>query len=397
MLREINRAIRYHYEDEVSFRDWSELYVVADEYLARQRTKIKGSSIRDDKSGSPETAPTPDTLLKRLLQQLPIPTYTRLFGVEPYVDVLLQSLQDQQTHQIISIQGIGGIGKSALADHVVRKMITEAPYLNGLVWISAKQEFLTEAGIVKNKTQIRLESLFDDLGLKLGLTRVLRLPLIQKVDHIAALLRAEPYLVVIDNLETVQDFQGLVPWLEKLAAPTKFLLTSREHVPSLTTVVSVRLEELDENASLQLIQHIAAEKRIDDFEPFQVYELVGGNPLAIILTVNLMKDLPPTVVLESVQLGSTEDIYRYVYQKSWSALTDDAREILLGIQRAGDEADWKWLSTMMDLSDRDLQDALRHLIDLSLVQPQRTANDEHFYVIHRLTSTFLRTEVLGWK
>ncbi len=346
---------------------------------------------------SSEKIPDADNRTERLLRRLPVPTYSRLFGIESQVDKLLRFLRDQQEHYIISIQGIGGIGKTAVADHTARRFIPQADTLADLIWISAKQEYLTESGIVQGKSQANLEGLFDGLGQKLGLTTVLRLPLSQKVESLAPLLRAEPYLVIIDNLETVQDFERLVPWLEELAAPTKFLLTSREDIPSLTTVTRVRLKELDKDASLALIHHAAQEKQVDDLDVQSIYNLVGGNPLAIILIVSQMRYLPPATVLESVRLGTADEIYRYVYWKSWSALTNEAREILFTIQRAGDQADWHWLTTMIGQSPRGLHEGLQRLIDLSLVQLQRSPDGERHYTIHRLTSTFLRIEVLGWK
>src|SRR5690606_20307901 len=125
-------------------------------------------------------------------------------------------------------------------------------------------------------TQIQLEMLFDDLGHKLGVCEVLRLPLAQKIDRLAPLLRSDPYLVVIDNLETVEDFQRLAPWLERLAGPTRFLLTSREVLPALTTVTRLELGELNREASLALIEAAAQDRAIGDFNPEALYALAGG-------------------------------------------------------------------------------------------------------------------------
>jgi hypothetical protein len=337
---------------------------------------------------------------EHLLARLPVQTYNHLFGVDSVVECLLHALHNPDHHFILNIKGIGGIGKTALADYTVRRYLTDDDTLQDLLWISAKQEHLTPSGIASignGAVQIRLEHIFDELGYKVGLPEVLRLPLEQKVEKLASLLRTAPHLIVIDNLETVADFQRLTPWLTSLAGPTKFLLTSRATVPSLTRVTSVELNELDEVASVALIEHIAMVKRVTDCDPQRIYELVGGNPLAIILLVSQMQALPPAEVCNGVEKGSTEDLYRYIYWRSWRTLTLSAQGLLFAIQRAGDIANWEWLQQMSEAPAATVQEALGRLIDLSLVQPQRGSDGQRAFAIHRLTSTFLRTEVLGWK
>lgn len=331
---------------------------------------------------------------------LPLATYSRLFGATEYSDRLQQHLTVESGSSIISIEGIGGIGKTALADYAVRQIIRHGTSFHDLLWVSAKQEYLTDTGIVHSAqatAQINVESLFDEVSQQLGLSDILRLSLPHKIERLTVQFRAKPYLVVIDNLETVADAEGLVPWLEKMARPTKFLLTSRQHVPALTTVTPIRLQELGQNDSINLVTHTAQEKQIGSIEPERIYDLVGGNPLAIILTVSQMQFLPADTVLRGIQRGTTEDIYRYVYWKSWSVLTDHARKVLLTFPRIGDQVDWQWLTMSEEFSEDDLRDALQQLIDLSLIQPQRGANNDLIYTIHRLTHTFLQTEVLGWK
>lgn len=335
-----------------------------------------------------------------LLARLPIPSYERLFGVEGPTAQVVAQLGDPQRYPIISIKGIGGIGKTALADHALRSFLADHAAdntLHDLVWISAKQESLSGSGIIGNRSKLRLDILFNELGQKLGIDEVLRLPLAQKVERLASVLRADRYLVVLDNLETVEDFRQLAPWLARLATPTQFLLTAREVVPALTTVSQVDLGELDETAALALIEYTASEKRAVAVDPHAVYQLVGGNPLAILLVVSQMHFLPPHVVLEGVRSGSTEEMYQYIFWNAWSVLAEAAQEVLFVIQRAGDEADWAWLAMATGWPAGNLEQALRQLDALSLVQPQRDAEGQPLYTIHRLTSTFLCTEVLGWK
>ncbi|MEZ4735641.1 MAG: NB-ARC domain-containing protein [Caldilineaceae bacterium] len=332
-----------------------------------------------------------------LCQRLPIPTYDELFGVAPVVDQLLCYLQDTHHHPILSIKGIGGIGKTALTDFVVRQALRAGHHWHDLLWVSAKQEYLTASGINRVQTQICIDQILNELGQKLQLDEVLRLSLAQKVDKLATALRAAPYLVVLDNLESVEDFRRLTPLLTQLANPTQFILTTRAAVSELTTVTEVNLDELEEPAARALILYTAHKKGVCDCDPAAVYALVGGNPLAIILVVSQMQFLPIVRVLERVREGATKNMYTYIYWQAWQLLDQTAQEVLFAIQRAGDHADWSWLAMATEIAPDRLDQALRQLYDLSLVYLQRNGNHQPIYALHRLTSTFLRTEVLGWK
>jgi hypothetical protein len=105
---------------------------------------------------------------------------------------------------------------------------------------------------------------------------------------------------------------------------------------------------------------------------------------------------PPEQVLENLRLGSTEAIYRHIYWKIWNALADCSKQLLFAIQRAGDSATWKWLSRSAAMPNSEFEQALQELAALSLVKPTGLGSERRFS-IHRLTSTFLCTEVLAWK
>lgn len=342
-----------------------------------------------------------DQRAHRLLSRLPTATYTTLFGIDAIVTQIVAQLVSVTGPAIVAVKGIGGIGKTATADCAVRTAIHQGRLWADLIWVSARQTFLTESGINPYRpglaTQIRLEQIFDDLAEQLLLTEVRQVPLAQKVVQLASRLRQQSYLVVIDNLESVADFQMLVPWLAQLSGLTKFLLTSRQSVPSLAHVVTVDLDELDKIASLALVQHTAALKQVADCDGAAVYDLVGGNPLALILVVSQMRRLPPAQVLAALRSGAAADLYKYIYQQSWAVISHEARELLFTLQRAGDIAEWSWLALVYGTKIAQLTMALNELSDLSLVYCQGGDHGERRYSIHRLTSTFLRTEILGWK
>ena len=319
-----------------------------------------------------------------------------LFGIEENTIRLLEYLSVQR-RRIVSIEGIGGIGKTTLAEHAVRQWIQRGDAPARIVWVSAKQDYLVERGIRPlqgARMQINLDDLFSQVLDKLGVESAHVLDLERKVRQAAEWVKSSDYLIVIDNLESVQDFEGLVPHLTRI--PARFLLTSREHLPALSGITSLTLDELSEADSLALITHVVKRRGVTGVFAPQIYALTGGNPLAIYLAVSLMRVIPPEQVLENLRLGSTEAIYQYIYWKAWSALTDCSKRLLFAIQRTGDSATWKWLSRSAGLQEAEIERALQDLTALSLVKTDGLESERRFS-IHRLTSTFLCTEVLAWK
>lgn len=96
-------------------------------------------------------------------------------------------------------------------------------------WVSAEQEeFEPDVGRqFTGRPALDTATLTDAL-----LTQLLEQPPVsasqqEKQTILLHLLKARPYLVVVDNLETVRDQEALTPYLRQLANPRKFLLTSR--------------------------------------------------------------------------------------------------------------------------------------------------------------------------
>ncbi len=319
-----------------------------------------------------------------------------LFGIEKNTIQLLEYLSTQR-RRIVSIEGIGGIGKTTLAEHTIRQWIQRGDAPAQIVWVSAKQDYLVEQGIRPlpgARAQINLDDLFSQVLDQLGAQSAHVPDLDHKVRQVAEWVKSSDYLIVIDNLESVQDFECLAPHLMRI--PARFLLTSRQHLPVLSGITSLTLDELSEADSLTLITYVAGHRSVTGVSAPKVYALTGGNPLAIYLAVSLMRVIPPEQVLENLRLGSTEAIYQYIYWRAWNTLTDYSKRILFAIQRTGDSATWKWLSQSAGIQETELQRALQDLSVLSLVKTDGLDNERRFS-IHRLTSTFLCTEVLAWK
>lgn len=87
----------------------------------------------------------------------------------------------------------------------------------------------------------------------------------------------------------------------------------------------------------------------------------------------------------------------FIYRRSWLALGDSARMLLLSmLPLASDGEDVEWLALMSFLPPDEFEGALAQLRDYSLLETAGSPESPR-YRLHRLTTTFLQTEVLaGW-
>ncbi len=342
----------------------------------------------------------------QLEKRLKLPPEVQLFGVEEQLQTLQTALLSAEPMWVVSIEGLGGIGKTALANTLIRR-----PELTGrfhtMAWISAKQqEFLPDlereqlaqpALTVDALSDLLLEQLTADP------TLLLQSP-VQKQVTLNRLLKDAPYLTVIDNLETVADYQALLPVLRQWANPGKFLLTSRHSLRAQPDVFCCSLAELNEPETLRFIRHEAEMRGLPlltnapEAELKRIYEVVGGNPLALKLVVGQVSALPLSPVLANLKEARGKKIdalYTYIYWQAWQMLRPAAQQILLVMPLIQD-ATLEHLLALSQLDWDEVGPALEQLVSLSLVQVSGGL-EERRYSIHRLTETFLLQEAVKWQ
>ncbi len=340
-----------------------------------------------------------------LEKQLKLPPQATLFGVEDALDNLLQHLVASGSPWLLSVEGLGGIGKTAVANALVRR-----PELLGrftsLAWVSAKQqEFLPGNGLAAtNQPALKAEALTDALLEQLVPNLSPAQSAQEKKFVLHKLLKQKPHLVVIDNLETVVDYQILLPELRYLANPSKFVLTSRHSLQAQPDVFCRSLAELSRPDALHFIRHEAGVRGLvmlaqaDEPDLNRIYEVAGGNPLALKLIIGQLSVLPLSHVLDNLQQArgqTVDELYTYIYWQVWRLLDVAGRRTLLVMPLAqGGPLAQLLALTGLDLTD--LSQALQQLVTLSLVQAGGSL-EERRYTIHRLTETFLLREVVKWQ
>ena len=305
----------------------------------------------------------------------------------------------------MAIDGLGGIGKTTLASTLAHEFVHSERFAD-LAWVSTKQaEFQPNAGIrATGRAALDADGLTDALLAQLLPALPPTMPRPEKRVALLRQLKAQPCLVVVDNLETVDDSAALLPELRQLANPSKFLITTRFSLRAEADIFAYTLAGLSESDVLAFLRYEAATRNIAPLlaaTPEQltaIYRVVGGNPLALKLVMGQAAFLPLAQILTNLQQAQgkrVDALYTYIYWQAWQMLSPVERQLLLTLPLAPNGA-FDQLTLASGLDEETLQGVLARLIELSLVQVGGDLSEPR-YGLHRLTETFLLHEVLKWQ
>ena len=340
--------------------------------------------------------------------RLPPATYSKLIGVESSLGHLSKILTSTEPPLLVSVEGLGGIGKTALAHQLADRLVLRDRSFVGLAWVSAQRQVFNVSGhlVSADDAPLTANSVLEKLADQLLETGFSTLT---SSDQMLLALRTRlsrgPHLIVIDNLETAEDVESLLPLLRRLAGPAKILLTSRTAYHAEPGLYHFSLPELPEEEALGLVRYEGRLKNLpeivsaDDAELRPIVDTVGGNPLALKLVVGQLIVQPLPVVLDNLRQArrkKTEELYRFIYWNSWSQLSPDERKVLMVMPLyAHTGADLEGVAEVSGVTGDSLLESLAHLTSLSLVNVSGNLAQRR-YGIHQLTESFLISEVIKW-
>jgi hypothetical protein len=321
--------------------------------------------------------------------------YAHLFGVEQIQAQVVEHLSGPDLPWVVVIAGIGGIGKTALADAVVR-YLGERFKFEQVIWLRspASQAALSN-------------TIFDDLIAKLWDVLSSQQPRAisseERIAQVRAFLKQQQILIVIDNLETEADTIYLLDHLNDLASPSKFLITSRTRPPGRAAVMTFSLGELSPGDTLELLRHHAGIVGLQELvnttktQMELIYDVVGGNPLALKLVVGLALVQPLSQILSDLmksRSGEIEELYRHIFLKTWQTLSSPAQALLQAMPLVAESGALPaQMQAISKLPETQFWSAVSELAERSLLEIRGTAWERR-YGIHRLTETFLRTDII---
>jgi tetratricopeptide (TPR) repeat protein len=291
---------------------------------------------------------------------------------------------------LVSIDGIGGVGKTSLALEVAyeclrvtkeRKLNGDIATFEGFIWTTAKDRDLT------------VNALLDAVARTLEYPGIAQQPLEEKQISVQKLLQGKPYLLIVDNFETVTD-DDVRGFLLKLPEPSKALITTREQ--KLRQAWTISLKGLAESEALALIRGegrrlgLASVEQAEDQMLLHLYQATGGAPLAIKWAVGQIKQKGQS--LDTVLMALHKawgSIFDNIFARSWNLLSTDARQVLIVMPIFATSASRTGIEAASDVHHFVLDEALGQLVEMSLVE----ATDEldlaqRRYSIHPLTRAF---------
>lgn len=306
-----------------------------------------------------------------LFSSMEEPTYTQLFGVDETLANLQTWVQSPDAPWVTAVVGLGGIGKTAVADYVARRMI-EQFYFDNVVWLRTEDGRFTSV----SSAEMLYENLLADLAnwywpedgpMANEREKVLRLT-----------LQNRPHLIVIDNLEEAADTILLLNRLQTLANPTKFIVTTRQNPGVNANFDVTELDLLPFADAVELMryhaqqQNISAVTNASDDDLQELFDMVGGNPLALKLIVDMLRTLSLTDL--QMQLlgptGSVEAMFKRIFKQAWKTISPQARLVLSVMPLAAPQegADMEQLKEWTELSPDQLWPAVQELQNRSLLQ-----------------------------
>ncbi|HEX6551595.1 MAG TPA: NB-ARC domain-containing protein, partial [Ktedonobacteraceae bacterium] len=260
-------------------------------------------------------------------------TVTTFYGREWELNLLSEWVV-QERCRVVSVLGLGGIGKSALAARVMQGV---AEHFEVVIWRSLRDVPTCEA-LLDDCLQVLAPQALHDVSASLESRQSLLLEC----------LRSRRVLLVYDNLETFleggqdtghmrSNYEGFARVLRRVAETEHqscWLITSREKpselVPlegSRAPVRALRLARLDAGSCKQLL----AEKEVTGSaaEQTRLIEVYAGNPLALKIVAQTIVELFGGEIAPFLEQG--EVVFggvRELLDEQYARLADPERTLL---------------------------------------------------------------------
>lgn len=350
-------------------------------------------------------APVEPEVIRSFAPRIPdnLPRRSAFFGRDKEMGIVMRALSPEDRTWGVLVDGIGGIGKTALAVEAAYRC-KERGMFDAFVFVSAKENILEPAGARElNPAARTLDEFLNETARVLGQAGITKLAGEDKRRALSDALRGTSALLIYDNLETLakEEQEALAGFLRELPASCKAIITSRRRGGE--GAVWLRLEKLEWEAARSIIESEMARdpqlakklERAGHTRWQELYDETKGSPLALVHTLGLMRvraTLSFDGALDLLRGNSTPDLQRFIFQEARRELTANDEAALRALSFFAPSATFDALMKVSQLSRNALETTIDRLSALSLVDI--LAGEERF-TLHPLTRNFVKEELLA--
>lgn len=310
----------------------------------------------------------------------------------------LEALSPDHRGWGVVIDGIGGIGKTALALEVAHQAREQA-WFDAYLFASAKTSQLTPDGVrAETLALTSLDVFVREFALRLGARDTAEIPdATERRRTLLDTLRGRRALLIWDNLETLtkEERDAISEFLNVLPGSNKAIITSRRRTGE--SAVTIRLDRLSEEEAVALMDGVArryprvgAELRHAGADlRRRLYEAAGGNPLALHWTLGSVAQKGYTLAGALARLqdaARSQDLYGFLFADAARDLAESDRQVLVALAYFQTPAGLTALAEVAELARPAVEVALERLVILSLVNDLAGGR----YGLHPLTRSYVR-------
>ena len=326
------------------------------------------------------------------LQNLPHRNFSQLIGREDKLKQLLEYISPEYRQHMTIVQGIGGIGKTALVVEAAHRCWetkqspntanSDIPIFDAIIFTSAKDTDLLPFGVIPRPVkEVTLQDIFKTIARVLRDQEIIKASNDKQIEQVHKSLGNQRTLLIVDNMETIKgkDREDILGFLNNLPNTVQAVITTREKVWLFSPI---SLLSLSEKPSIQLIQQQAQAKNVELTinEARKLYLRFGGVPLALIYLVGRVAG---SYSLQNLLNDSTplpEDVASFCFEESVRPLRKlPAHSLLMSLAIFRTKSEWQALAKVADLQVEPLlmEKGLERLKKLSLVYQ----NEDQYKII----------------
>jgi Putative DNA-binding domain/NB-ARC domain len=309
---------------------------------------------------------------------------------------LLKKVQEvlESRYYIVSLDGLGGVGKSALAIELVRRLYRSKKY-QFIISLSAKNKVWLQHTQTRPANFSGFTEFITEIANVLDIATFNKSPDELK-NEVIAFISGIDGLLLIDNIEDITD-TAIFEFLRDVPPPVKVLVTSRVSRDLGARTITVPEMTHDEAISLlyQELERIEYTNYIneqDDVE--EIIKATGHLPLAIKWAASLAVNAKSLkqVSCQLRQYDSTKrEFLDFCFATMYDDLSDIARDIVLLCPYLGEEWNAITLSIAIDQPISKIERAIVELEDRGILFNSSISRDGTFFVLP-LTLDFLSTK-----